>query len=697
MLWIWPVVAAVLLGVLGLVVRNTVENSVKTLMRGNLKTILETDVEALLMWLDDQKKHVSAVAADERVRKLTQELVILAAADNATPGVLLLSPQLKRMREIMQPYLAQGNFDGFGIATEDGRIIAAMRDDPVGKGNLPFQKGLMDGMFQGKVTVSRPQPAAILLEDASGTPRTGQPVMFAVGPIRDPSDDERIMAGIGLLIRPERDFSRILRVARAGESGETYAFDANGVLLSASRFDDNLKQIGLLIDNEDSKSILNIQIRDPGVNMVTGQRPTLRRSEQPLTRMAASAIKGESLVDVEGYNDYRGAPVLGAWIWLSDYGFGVATEVDVEEAYGPLYLLRYVFWSLFALLGIGSAAIFAFTVMVEKLNREARKAALEAKQLGQYSLDEKIGAGGMGVVYRGHHEMLSRPTAIKLLDFDKTTDQTIARFEREVQMTSQLNHPNTIAIYDYGRTPEGIFYYAMEYLEGIDLDELVKTYGPQCEGRVIHILQQLCGSLNEAHGVGLIHRDIKPGNIILTQRGGISDFVKLLDFGLVKALDGGKQAELTSADGLTGTPLFMSPEAIDRPDEVDAGTDLYAVGGVCYLLLTGTPVFQGNSVVEICMHQVSTPPQRPSERLGRSISEDLEAVVLRCLAKKKEDRFPNVEELNEALGKCQSAGMWTSRDAANWWKQHYGPGDETANVTPMPAETMFLNQDKSSG
>src|SRR5262249_29850098 len=156
--------------------------------------------------------------------------------------------------------------------------------------------------------------------------------------------------------------------------------------------------------------------------------------------------------------------------------------------------------------------------------------------------------GAMGVVYRGHHAMLRRPTAIKLLNVEKTTPVSTARFEREVQLTSQLNHPNTISIYDFGRTPEGIFYYAMELLDGINLDLLVRGTGSLPESRVVHVLMQLCGSLNEAHGLGLIHRDIKPANIMLCQRGGMFDVVKLLDFGLVKAVDAEREASLTAVN-----------------------------------------------------------------------------------------------------------------------------------------------------
>ena len=210
-----------------------------------------------------------------------------------------------------------------------------------------------------------------------------------------------------------------------------------------------------------------------------------------------------------------------------------------------------------------------------------RAEATKVRRLGQYTLEQKIGEGGMGVVYRGYHAMLRRPTAIKLLRPDKVGEASIRRFEREVQLTARLTHPNTVAVFDYGRTPDGLFYYAMEYLDGLNLDQLVRADGPQSPGRVIHLLLQACGALAEAHVVGLIHGDIKPANILLVDRGGVPDVVKVVDFGLVKHVDpGGMEATMTVTAGnvLQGTPLYLSPEAIKNEPNLDARSDLYALG-----------------------------------------------------------------------------------------------------------------------
>jgi serine/threonine-protein kinase len=297
--------------------------------------------------------------------------------------------------------------------------------------------------------------------------------------------------------------------------------------------------------------------------------------------------------------------------------------------------------------------------------------ALEARKLGQYELEQKIGQGGMGEIYRARHAMLRRPTAVKLIS-GSGSEERLRRFEKEVQLTARLTHPNTISIYDYGRTPEGTFYYAMELLDGLSVEQLVERHGPQPASRVIHLLEQACGALAEAHGIGLIHRDIKPANLYLCRRGGVSDVVKVLDFGLVRELDEGGDIKGSAiagskVDTIVGTPLYLAPEAILTPDRVDARTDLYGLGGVAYFLLTGSAPFGGRSLVEICSHHLHTPPEPPSRR--RPVPADVDALVLRCLAKGPAERPQSAAELGAALRACKAAGQWTPAAAERWWSE----------------------------
>ncbi|HMJ52938.1 MAG TPA: serine/threonine-protein kinase [Polyangiaceae bacterium] len=299
------------------------------------------------------------------------------------------------------------------------------------------------------------------------------------------------------------------------------------------------------------------------------------------------------------------------------------------------------------------------------LRREAQK----ARVLGQYTLESKISEGGMGVVWRARHALLRRPTAVKLLAPHRAGDQAIRRFEREVQLTARLTHPNTVAIYDYGRTRDGVFYYAMELLEGTDLEQLVAEHGPQPPGRVVHVLTQVCGALAEAHDLGLVHRDVKPANILLTPRKNEHEVAKIVDFGLVKSIeiDPKESAVVSAINTITGTPLYMSPEAIQAPDSVDARSDLYSLGAVAWFLLVGRPPFEGGSVVEVCARHLHEKPLRPSAALGQAVANDLEDIVLSCLEKRRELRPVDARALRSKLEACSAAGQWTAERAADWW------------------------------
>jgi serine/threonine-protein kinase len=319
-----------------------------------------------------------------------------------------------------------------------------------------------------------------------------------------------------------------------------------------------------------------------------------------------------------------------------------------------------------------------------------RRKVIEAQRLGQYTLGEKIGEGGMGMVYRASHGMLRRPTAIKLLRPDQVKAIDLARFEREVQMTAKLSHPNTVTVFDYGRTPEGIFYYAMELLEGADLKILVGSCGPQPPARVRHILERVSDALSEAHGIGLIHRDIKPSNIILCRQGGRLDVPKVVDFGLVREVAEKKDLALTGEGQLIGTPLYMCPEVLRDPKSADGRSDLYALGAVGYYLLTGQHVFTGSSLLEICFAHVNSAPTPPRDRLGGALPADLEALVLSCLEKDPSARPQSAAELRDRLIGCSDVGPWGDTEAEAWWAEH---GDALPAIESTATDTLESDDD----
>jgi eukaryotic-like serine/threonine-protein kinase len=289
-------------------------------------------------------------------------------------------------------------------------------------------------------------------------------------------------------------------------------------------------------------------------------------------------------------------------------------------------------------------------------------------RLGPYTLEQKIGQGGMGAVYRARHDRLPRSVAVKLLRTRVAGDETLSLFEREVQQTSRLTHPSTVQIFDFGVAQNGVYYYAMEYIDGLTIDELVHRFGALPPGRVVYILAQVAHALAEAHEVGLVHRDIKPANILLCDRGGVVDFPKLVDFGLVADL----QAPIDPSDSkprmILGTPMYMAPEALLESHRVDARTDLYALGAVAYYMLTGHDVFEDPRDLDSLIRlQLRQQPITPSRRLSRKLPRDLERLVMQCLAKSPQDRPESALLLRESLLDCLDARSWTMRDAENWW------------------------------
>ena len=370
--------------------------------------------------------------------------------------------------------------------------------------------------------------------------------------------------------------------------------------------------------------------------------------------------------------------------------FAVVVDSTLREPIGMVHVVAMfidvaIWWTLVTIV------CASITRIIHNLRREIR----QAMRLGQYTLEEKLGEGGMGMVYRASHSMMRRPTAVKLLPPEKAGEASLARFELEVQLTARLTHPNTITIHDYGRTPDGIFFYAMELLDGASVEAVVELDGPQSPGRVIRVMEMVAGGLAEAHSIGIIHRDIKPANIFLCRQGGELDIAKVLDFGLVKVVEGRQDANLTHEGVATGTPQFMAPEALSDPDNIDGRSDIYALGAVAYYMLTGEQVFTGN-VVEIIGHHLHTEPTPPSERLGKDLPVELEAVIMQCLAKDPDQRPDSAREMRERLAACFEIRRWRQADARAWWQKNEGVlRPEVADTSDSEA-TSVLDADLDS-
>ncbi|MCW5558105.1 MAG: serine/threonine protein kinase [Verrucomicrobiae bacterium] len=719
-----PLLAALLVAAAGWWSHRLVRRTLEAKLSDELQTVLKANVAALEIWLNTQTRLAGVLAGDPAIRELTLETVQSPPPD--TVSIRKPPSEPSAAANLQKELDARIQSSGYGVAlvlNTNLQIVAAssrgrnrlwerIEDEhavrveeaftagrPVlitpfkagfgrrGRREFPPRPGMEPGRpprgsapegfresFPGRSPNGRPMDPP-----GRGGPPGGPDLnlMELVTPVLD--DSGRVAAAIAFVLRPEEEFTRVLSVARPGESGETFAFDPSGRLISGSRFDEQLRQLGLLTNAPGASSSLNIELRDPGADLTLGLAPVNGESSaRPLTTMVASAVSGKSGITVTPERDYRGVPVVGAWRWLPDYGFGVVTKTDAAEAFRPLRVLRSLVFGLLALLAAASLGTLVSGYGNLVWRRRFDEARLRARQLGQYTLLEKIGEGAMGKVYRARHALLRRETAVKLLLPDSADPEMIRHFEHEVQLTCRLSHPNTIQIYDYGRTDDGIFYYAMELLRGMTLLDLVERHGPQPEERVLHLLVQVCESLHEAHQVGLIHRDIKTGNLFLCERGGVPDTVKVLDFGLVRRFGEAAGAQDGADDEPSrylGTPLYMAPETIRRPGFGDPRTDVYALGAVGYELLTGQPLFEGRNPEAIWQQQQFSEPIPLGKRSDNPVSDSLEALILRCLAKNPEARPQDMDTLGTALRACPKFRDWTPERQRTWW-QHYGVPEE---------------------
>ncbi|MEM6730155.1 MAG: serine/threonine-protein kinase [Myxococcota bacterium] len=318
-----------------------------------------------------------------------------------------------------------------------------------------------------------------------------------------------------------------------------------------------------------------------------------------------------------------------------------------------------------------------FALYAARLAHQLRREVSAARQVGSYELIEELGSGAMGEVWRANHRLLARDAAVKLIRAEALGDdqeQAKARFEREARATASLRSPHTVALYDYGQTEEGTYYYAMELLQGLTLDELVRAHGPVPESRALYLLRQAAVSLAEAHGIDLVHRDVKPANLIVARVGIEFDFLKVLDFGLVKStVHRPMDVQLTQEHSTTGTPAFMAPEVV-LDEELDGRGDLYALGCVAVWLLSGQLVFDEVTPLKMMMAHAHQEPVPPSRRTELEVTPDVDALVLRCLEKSPAKRFQNASELVGAIDEAQERiqERWSQRDAERWWSLRIG-------------------------
>jgi len=648
------------LALIGWWVHRGIERSLRQDLATQLQTLLRVDVAALENWIAFEDARVERWAQNEDVRRLTAQLVQISEQPGAARDDLLNSPSLAELIRLLEPLYSQQTNLGFSIISRAGKSLADDNLDTVGEALSPAGGPYLRRILLGETVLVKPSPQgkyAVGIE-----PDYKNLLMFSAAPITNDKGDR--LGAMVLKFPANEKFTQILSMAQLGKTGETYAFDSQGDIVSDLRDTHAVQAAGLLRSGRSGHTALSVQVRDPGGDLTAGYRADSPRSSWPLTRMAALATAGHDGCDMTGYRNYLGVRVLGAWRWLPEYDFGVTTEMAVQDAYAPLRYVRWAFGGLLGLLVLLTGTVLATSFAYLSLQGQVG----ESSQLGEYTLKELIGQGGMGKVYKARHALLRRPTAVKILDGVEADRETVLRFEREVQLTSQLSHPNTIQIYDYGRTREDIFYYAMEYLPGLNLGELVAAGGALPVGRAIYLLRQVCGSLAEAHGCGLIHRDIKPANIMLCDRGGRFDVIKVLDFGLARSRLGEPSAQITDPHSLGGTPLYIAPERIRDPSILDPRSDIYALGAVAFFLLTGRQLFAGKTTADLFYQVMNGVPERLTSAAAKEMPPELDELVAACLAKDPTDRPERMAVILDTLDRLAAAFPWSQQDARRSWQ-----------------------------
>jgi len=636
--------SALALTLIGSWTYRAVERSLRESRAGALKAVLDAQAKTLEVWIEDQKLGIRRLARDPGVREYVRALVEIAAEHGDTPERYCNAPARRPLVAELDDALAGSGAVSFNLVDRPGRIIASKFREYCGLAMNPqaVDQELL-AVFRGETRFLRPYRDTERLLRLPANPPLARPLVWIETPVQNEAG--RILAALGVGEYAHEQFAAILAAARSGDSDEVYAFDRNGVMLSASR------ALG-------QGAVLTQVLRAPG----SGELTALARAAQ-----GGAAGGGAGGILLEPYPGYAGRDVVGAWRWLPTYDMGLAVEMSADEAYAPLVVLRTVFGVVFGALVVAVFAAFAAWFAAARLKSEA-----EERRVGAYLLGERIGEGGVGNVYLARHDLLKRPTAVKLLKPTRATDEMTARFEREAQLASQLSHPNMVEIYDYGHASDGSLYYAMEFLEGETIGRLVLQDGALPAARTVHLLRQVCAGLSEAHGKGMVHRDVSPTNIMVCHYGGEYDFVKILDFGLVKHVATEGEEPITRTLRLLGTPLYMAPERLRDPADVDARADIYAVGAVAFFVLTGRRMFETLDDLALTSLVLNEVPPRAAAVAAQPIPPALDGLIAACLEKRREDRPQTIGECGDVLEALAVRHRWTQRDAEAVWRARAG-------------------------
>ena len=628
----------------GLIVDRMLAKFRDELRAESLIELVQTKANVVEAWLAREKTVAQSWADSTKVRQLVAELdsVVATASSQDLASALRNSPQQQLLNDELQALAGES----VRYAVWDRRLITLADWSPdrrgVGVGVTPKGAARLTEVLSGKLVPVMLGPNDAITRDYPGVP--GRSRLGMLVPVKD-LNDSIIAALLVYETGGEEELGRFIRLSNLSTDddvrGGTFVFDRSGLLLFDSPYDNQLRTLGLIPPGENSYSGKRLELRDPGVDLTRGETPSEAFASRPLTKLVRMARSGEPGWDVKGYRDVRGVMVAGAWTWLPEYEFGIGIEIDLHALEPEFWLARAQSWTLFGLISL-SVATIAFSLFSL---RRLREQVLAESQIGPYVLEEQVGEGGMGQVFRAHHELLKRPTAIKVLRPDLVDAATCARFQREAQLAARLEHPNTVKVYDFGVSQESQFYLVMEWIDGLTLDQVIEHERYLDPSRATHLLRQIAASLREAHSIGLIHRDLKPQNIMVTQRAGEADVIKVLDFGLARDITATSNTANTARGLIAGSPRYMAPERWQPLQPINPAVDIFAFGCIAYFLLTGCEAIQGKSMEQICESVLSSEPKRPSSAGVQSIPSELDDLVFHCLARDPGDRPQTFDDI----------------------------------------------------
>lgn len=638
--------------------------TVRSLVDDNLRSVVSGIADGLQLttrrYLDGDVALVESWAREGRVRGAILHLEGLARVDDPKPALKAAPEADVIMRELK---LMSGKEDiKFVVWDRRGIVLASWLPDRADVGNsiVEDQANGLARVFRGQSIVFGP---ARLIKNTEGfQPETDLTVMAPIVPVFSESGQvvaALLVRGIGMF----KSFDGVFRESALSTDVDVYCVDSDGVMVT-----DAPAAIGRANENRldvDDKNVAGVlRVTDPGEEITDENRETIERSFLPLTHAATRVVRGKNGEQLEPYRNYAGEEVVGAWRWMERWKLGIVVEKAADEAFAPTRAVRLGFLALGGLL-----AMTALTAAAGIARRSARRQAM-LHPLSRYEVLGELGSGGMGVVYKAKHRQLGRDAALKILRADRRQKEDRLRFDREARLAASLASPHCVKVYDYGNSPNGESFCVMEYLNGLTLYEVVARSGHQSVGRSLFVLRQICDAMGEAHANGLLHRDLKPQNVMLSHDAAAGDWAVVFDFGLAKPVEANADMFSTSEKIWSGTPMYMAPERFREPQLVDPRSDIYAIGCIAYFLISGHPPFAECDPESMFALILNDNPIRMSTHRGEHVPEEIVAFVRKCMAKKLENRFQTIREVADAIDQLRVFHSWTSENADMWWQIH---------------------------